>query len=91
MCNLTSEMCKLKKVLRKTAIQAKIPTKVTSHTFLHSESCHLLQSNYDIRTTHELRGYSDIRTTTVTYTHTVKSATLKEVKSHWIFDLSILG
>ncbi len=41
---------------------------------------HLLQANYDIRTIQELLGHSDVRTTMI-YTHTIKSQTLKEAKS----------
>jgi len=38
------------------------------------------KKNYDIRTIQELVGHSDARTTMM-YTHTVKSVTLKEAKS----------
>ena len=41
---------------------------------------HLLQANYDIRTIQKLLGHSDVRTTMI-YTHTIKSRTLKEAKS----------
>ncbi len=70
----------LQKALRAAVQKAKIPKRVTSHTFRHSFASHLLQANYDIRTIQELLVHSDIRTTMI-YTHTVKSVTLKEAKS----------
>ena len=70
----------LQKALRTTVKKAKIPKRVTSHTFRHSFASHLLQANYDIRTIQELMGHSDVRTTMI-YTHTVKSTTKKEAKS----------
>ncbi len=57
--------------------KTKIQKRVTSHIFRHSFASHLLQANYDIRTIQEILGHSDVRTTMI-YTHTVKSRTLKE-------------
>jgi len=54
--------------------------RATAHTFRHSYASHLLEANYDIRTIQELLGHSDIRTTMI-YTHTVRSKTLKEAGS----------
>ena len=70
----------LQKSLRMAVRKAKIPKRVTSHTFRHSFASHLLQANYDIRTIQEMLGHSDVRTTMI-YTHTVQSRTLKERES----------
>jgi len=70
----------LQKALRRAVRGAKIPKRVTSHTFRHSFASHLLRANYDIRTIQQLLGHSDLRTTMI-YTHTVKSRTLKEMTS----------
>jgi integron integrase len=70
----------LQKALRKAVRMAKIPKRVTCHTFRHSFASHLLRANYDMRTIQQLLGHSDIRTTMI-YTHTVKSRTIKEVGS----------
>lgn len=70
----------VQKALRRAVNQACLTKRVTAHTFRHSFASHLLQNNYDIRTIQELLGHSDVRTTMI-YTHTVKSVTLKDKKS----------
>lgn len=70
----------VQKAIKRAADDAGVCKRVTAHTFRHSFASHLLQKNFDIRTIQELLGHSDVRTTMI-YTHTVKSVTLKEVKS----------
>jgi integron integrase len=70
----------VQKAIKRAVGRAKIPKRASAHTFRHSFASHLLQANYDIRTIQELLGHSDVRTTMI-YTHTIKSQTLKEAKS----------
>ena len=60
--------------------QAGILKRATPHTLRHSYASHLLQAGYDIRTIQELLGHSDVKTTMI-YTHTVRSQSVKEAKS----------
>jgi integrase len=70
----------VQKAIKSTASRLQLTKRVTAHTFRHSFASHLLQANYDIRTIQALLGHSDVRTTMI-YTQTVPSRTLKEAKS----------
>jgi len=70
----------VQKAIKSAVNRTQLTKRATAHTFRHSFASHLLQANFDIKTIQELIGHSDIRTTMI-YTHTVPSKTLKELKS----------
>ena len=70
-------------------MKAGIAKRVGAHTLRHTFASHLLLANVDIRTIQEMMGHSDVKTTMI-YTQTVPSRTLKDRQSPLDMDPELL-
>ena len=55
----------VQKAVKNTVAKVGLTKRASSHTFRHAFATHLLEGGYDIRTTQELLGHNDVKTTMI--------------------------